>query len=433
MLLVVPVAMLGAVGAYLVINPAQDKYAFVTYVTALVTLCALGGLEAGGLAMIVLRERSLRRRLQQARRAAEKTAQVKDSHAQELQRRLDRLSAESQVYRASQREEAQRALEESLRVVREQAEAEEVCLFLLDASGERLFAQVLIDETGSYAGEAMGQRSPDDEGVSECFQHQSAFQTAERDRLRLLVPLTLEGTTLGVLAATVKLTGDAETQARLVEGVRLFLDDVAPHVATMVSTTILRTRVLLDALTGLYNRGHFDDYLRQQTDLASRRRGRALSLVMIDLDYFKQINDTHGHRVGDEVLTTVGAILKDNLRTYDTAYRYGGEELALILPETAEKDARALVERVRKNVKGHPFHGLDGKVFYVTLSAGVARFDRQRMSGPEDLLTRADAALYQAKQDGRDRVALATTVASPKPSAARPTRRRRKKPRTKRS
>ncbi len=179
MLLVVPVAMLGAVGAYLVINPAQDKYAFVTYVTALVTLCALGGLEAGGLAMFLLRERSLRRRLQQGRRAAEKTAQVKDSHAEELQGRLDRLSAESQVYRASQREEAQRALEESLRVVREQAEAEEVCLFLLDASGERLFARVLSDETGSYAGEAVGQRSPDDEGVSECFQHQSAFQTAE--------------------------------------------------------------------------------------------------------------------------------------------------------------------------------------------------------------------------------------------------------------
>jgi len=432
MLLIVPVAMLGAVGAYLVINPAQDKYVFVTYVTALVSLCALGGLEAGGLAMILLRERSLRRRLLQERRAAEKTGQVKDSHAQELQRRLDRLSAESQVYRASQREEAQRALEESLRVVREQAEAEEVSLFLLDASGQRLFAQALVDGTGSYAGEAIERRSPDDEGVSECFQHQSAFQTAEGDRLRLLVPLTLEGTSLGVLAATVKLTGEADTQAQLVEGVRLFLEDVAPHVASMVSTTILRTRALLDPLTGLYNRGHFDDYLEQQTALAIRRRGRDLSLVMIDLDHFKQINDVHGHRVGDEVLATVGAILKDNLRTYDTAYRYGGEELALILPETAEKDARALVERVRRNVKGHPFHGVDGKVFYVTLSAGIAQFHRQRMSGPEELVARADAALYRAKQGGRDRVALAAT-ASPKPSAPRSGRRGRRKPGTKRT
>lgn len=419
-LLAVPAAMLGCLAAYLVVNPARDREVFVTYVTVLVTLCGVGGLEAGALVLWLLRERDRRWRLEREREAAEKTARFTASRLQDLEQEVDRLTAETQVYRAGRREEA---LQECLRVVRDLAQADEVTLFLREPDGEALAAQMLVDAEGSYTGEALAERNPDDDGVAECFQHQSAFQTVEGDRLRLLVPVSLEGRSLGVLAATVRLVGEAESQARLADGARLFLEDIAPQVASVVNTTILREQALTDPLTKLGNRAQFDRKLQQEVALA-QRRGRNLSLVMIDLDHFKRVNDTYGHQTGDEVLSTVGAILRENLRTYDTAYRYGGEELALILPETAERNARVLVERVRKYVKRHPFRSPRGKTFYVTLSAGIAEFDRRRMRTPEELIARADAALYQAKSAGRDRVALASSI----PASTSPSRPRQKQP-----
>jgi diguanylate cyclase len=141
---------------------------------------------------------------------------------------------------------------------------------------------------------------------------------------------------------------------------------------------------------------------------------------MIDLDHFKNINDAHGHQAGDEVLTVVASIIKRNMRSYDTAYRYGGEELTLLLPETAEASAQVLVERVRRNVKHHAFRGAQGEGFSVTLSAGIAQFDRLRMPAAEALVARADAALYRAKQAGRDRVELASALPGPETPAAAP-------------
>jgi len=428
-LLVVPAATLGAVGAYLLINPAQNKYLFVKYVTVLVTLCVLVGLEAGGLVLLWLRERGRRRRLQREREVSERASRVTVSHIENLEKELERLSAMREVYRAARLEQA---LEESLQVVRQEAQAEEIALFLLEPGGEKLFPHGLADATGSYVGERLEGKIPDDDGVSACLEHRSAYQAAQGDRLRVLVPLSLEGDSFGVLAATTRLTGDPDSQAGLVENSLPFLEEVAPHVASVVSMTFLRTQAILDPLTKLYNRGQFDRHLAEQVAL-SVRRGRDLSLVMIDLDHFKQVNDTHGHQAGDEVLTTVGSILKDNLRTYDTAYRYGGEELSFILPETTEKNAQVLVERVRQGVKRHPFRGAGGAVFYVTLSAGIAQFDRARMTDAKDLLGQADAALYRAKQDGRDRVVLASVLTAPEAAPAKPTGRRRKRAKTKRS
>lgn len=426
MLLAVPAATFGSLAAYLAVNPALDREVFVTYVTVLVTLSAAGGLEAGVLALLLLRERDRRWKLEREQEVAEKTARFTASRVRDLQEEIDRLAAETQVYRAGRREEA---LQECLRVVRDLAQAAEVALFLQEPPGEALAAWALVDDRDSYTKEALAARSPDDDGVSECFQHQSAFQTAEGDRLRLLVPVSLEGKSLGVLAATVKLVGDADSQARLAESTRLFLEDVAPQVASVVNTTILKKQALTDPLTKLDNRAQFDSKLQQDVALA-QRRGRDLSLVMLDLDHFKRINDTYGHQMGDEVLSTVGAILQEDLRTYDTAYRYGGEELALILPETAESNALVLVDRVRKRVKRHPFHSPGGKTFYVTLSAGIAEFDRREMRTPEDLVARADAALYQAKAAGRDRVSLAsaTPKSAPPPSTKARRERRPQKP-----
>jgi len=162
-----------------------------------------------------------------------------------------------------------------------------------------------------------------------------------------------------------------------------------------------------DPLTGLANRGAILGELQSRFDL-SRRHGRPLSVVMCDLDFFKQINDTHGHGAGDLVLSSFGELVRQNLRGTDLAGRIGGEEFLLVLPETEMEGAMFLAERLRAALEG-THQALPNATLTVTCSLGVA----ERNAGDRDggmLLGRADGALYQAKSQGRNRV-----VSAPKP------------------
>lgn len=158
-----------------------------------------------------------------------------------------------------------------------------------------------------------------------------------------------------------------------------------------------------DRLTGLWNRARFDEFLAKEVKRC-QRYGRPLSLLMIDLDHFKRVNDTHGHRKGDEVLAAVGELLLDSSRNSDLPARYGGEEMALVLPETPLDGAVLVAERLRKAVSSLEFHDADGKMFNVTCSIGVAGFDSKIHHQAKDLVEAADVALYRAKNNGRDRV-----------------------------
>jgi len=412
--------MVAAVATFIRIDWSREEHLFLNYVTVLVTLTALGALEVGVLATLFLRERRLswrlRRDLEQADRRAEYHARQENIFRQQV----DQDAAMRKVYLASKLKEA---LGVALQPVRDLTQADEVSLFLLDAR-KQLYPEALVDDTGTYVGETVSQRNPDDEGVSACFQHQPVLQMAEGEHLRLLVKLQDEEVGLGVLAVTVRFEGDPDHQARQAEDALRFLKEIAPHVVSVIRTTHMRSRALYDPLTGLYNRGQLNRDLEHRVALAGRR-GRDLSLVMLDIDHFKQVNDKHGHQAGDDVLTRVGGILRESLRDYDTAYRYGGEELALIVEDGTEADALTLVERVRKHVKREPFRGANGTTFYITLSAGVAQFDRATMSAPKDLVTKADAALYQAKQTGRDRVVLASSLTK-QPTGTKDAKKRRK-------
>lgn len=167
-----------------------------------------------------------------------------------------------------------------------------------------------------------------------------------------------------------------------------------------------RRMATLDPLTGLFNRRHFGERLQAEFDRALRY-GHSLALVMLDLDRFKAVNDTHGHGGGDRVLVEVGALLSRALRTSDLAVRYGGEEFCLLLPETSGQEALRVAERLRAALSGGCFRADDGRgMGPITASFGVAE------QGPEDrephrLLERADGALYRAKREGRDRVCMA--------------------------
>ena len=157
-----------------------------------------------------------------------------------------------------------------------------------------------------------------------------------------------------------------------------------------------------DELTGLYNRRYFTEALEREIARA-KRYGTSLVMCLMDLDYFKRVNDAYGHTAGDMVLAEIGKILKDCIRKSDLACRYGGEEFAVILPDTDVKKAKAVCERFRKIVAEHPFkHNLFQ--FNITISMGITSYNSFMDQSPIEILELADKALYQAKEAGRNQL-----------------------------
>jgi two-component system, chemotaxis family, response regulator WspR len=163
--------------------------------------------------------------------------------------------------------------------------------------------------------------------------------------------------------------------------------------------------VNVDSLTGLANRRHFDESLHIEWKRAARN-GVPLSVMMLDIDYFKSYNDTYGHLKGDEVLRKVAEIIqKSVLRPADQASRYGGEEFVVILPETPAAGASRLAEEIRKNVEALNITHLGSEIGpFLTISIGIASVVPSGEDTPLSLVNQADAALYQAKERGRNRV-----------------------------
>jgi two-component system cell cycle response regulator len=171
-----------------------------------------------------------------------------------------------------------------------------------------------------------------------------------------------------------------------------------------------------DPLTGLYNRRHFGRVL-EQLFAETIRYGKDLSCVMIDLDGYKQLNDTFGHQVGDQLLVMAGKVIAANMRRMDVAARYGGDEFILLIPHATGEAAAAVADRIRAEYRQSSGALLrrDG----VGMSIGVASAKCVSAATSEQLLAKADAALYQAKQAGRNRITIAETAAAAGfPSAA---------------
>ena len=158
-----------------------------------------------------------------------------------------------------------------------------------------------------------------------------------------------------------------------------------------------------DPLTQVLNRRALTARVTAELDRA-RRYNSVLSVMMVDMDHFKKINDTEGHLVGDDVLREVSSILRHAVRSVDVVARYGGEEFVVLLPETGEEGAVAFAERLRERIVLHTFLAGSRSPLSLTASIGVATFPAPRVESVEDLFARADAALYRAKAEGRNRV-----------------------------
>jgi len=160
-----------------------------------------------------------------------------------------------------------------------------------------------------------------------------------------------------------------------------------------------------DGLTGAHNRTFFDDTLNKEFSL-SRQHELPLTVVMIDLDHFKRINDTYGHLTGDGILIAVTRTILGLIRQDDTLCRYGGEEFALILPGTTLTASRYITCRLKEAIAAIPYQTEDNSAIRITASIGVAAYtnDMTQFQQPDDLIKAADLALYAAKKNGRNRI-----------------------------
>ncbi|WBO22915.1 GGDEF domain-containing protein [Sphingomonas abietis] len=214
----------------------------------------------------------------------------------------------------------------------------------------------------------------------------------------LELPMMARGEVYGLLC----LQADGEQAQEKLEAAAplasAIADTMSLTLANIALREKLRTQALRDPLTGLYNRRYMEDVLERSACLAERNNGE-LSVLMIDLDHFKHLNDAHGHAVGDAVLRQVSAVIVGAIRPCDVACRYGGEELLIVLPDCSLDDAMAMAETLRSRIENlSDNHGRN-----VTASFGVAAMPTSSAT-VADLVSDADAALYGAKRGGRNRV-----------------------------
>jgi len=239
------------------------------------------------------------------------------------------------------------------------------------------------------------------------YQHQGVhcdLQIGRRSTHKCNYRLEMNGVWLGEITLTrrSKFTDD---------DTRLFEDMLCKLIYPVRNSILFRqaqSAALEDALTGLNNRGAFDASLKREIDLANRQH-TPLSLIVLDIDHFKAVNDTYGHSSGDLALQSLANVITNTMRNSDIAFRYGGEEFTLILSNTDSKSALLVAERLRLAVAKISCN--DGqKTFGFTISAGVAQLSRGENGTA--LFDRADHVLYQAKKSGRNQTKCADNLIS---------------------
>ena len=324
---------------------------------------------------------------------------------EDLQNQIELLSAMRNVsHVVNDAVDFQSILEEVTRIVSDLTGANEITIFLLREYSRKL--QPAVHRRGDVVlfGEEIKRLRIDKRHVYQALQHRTVFRYKRTNHVNFTIPLVADQESLGVLTATVPLMGEVEEVAGRIEHCEAMLVSLAKHISLAIKTPILYNRAVMDGLTGLYTKRHFQHQLANYFN-ASRRLDKPLSLVMMDIDDFKQVNDGYGHLTGDRVLIEVAQAINNTIRQYDSAYRYGGEELAVLLPESDLEDALLVGERIRLKIADHKFRAEDGRGLSVTVSVGVASF-RQDLTEMKELIARADAALYFAKQNGKDRTAF---------------------------
>jgi diguanylate cyclase (GGDEF)-like protein len=212
-----------------------------------------------------------------------------------------------------------------------------------------------------------------------------------------IVPLICQDRVVGVLNLADKVSGD-RFNCEDIALIGLFSQLVGASIGNIKLFEKIQRQATTDGLTGLVNHKTFYEILEKEL-LRSRRYGGQISLIMIDVDNLKKTNDTHGHRAGDKVIKEISRRIKESIRQIDTAARYGGDEFAVILPNTSLSDATIVAERMVKAVAQSPTTWRKEQI-QLSISVGLGQYDAD--TNPEDITSRSDQALYIAKQAGKN-------------------------------
>lgn len=233
--------------------------------------------------------------------------------------------------------------------------------------------------------------------LGECMRSRLVILDTSPIESAAYVPLVAKNTPVGVMVLEDFREGEPFSDEE-----RDLFQSIGAQIAVAIHNAQLYAMAVTDGLTGLYVRRYFDIRMQEEFDQA-RRYGRSFSLLLFDIDHFKKFNDTHGHQTGDAVLQQFARLLQDNTRKSDICCRYGGEEMAVVLPETRLEEALVLANKLCLRIRNRTFVSPDGKPLAVTTSIGVAEYSEDH-AAMEDIVREADEALYTAKQNGRDRV-----------------------------
>ena len=225
--------------------------------------------------------------------------------------------------------------------------------------------------------------------------HEAALLGPEM-RSALAVPLIVADRVLGLLSI------QSRRDAAYDDHQLSVLATIGQQAAVAIENARHHHKATVDSLTGFFHKDFFFTRLHEE-DSRVRRYGGKFALLMVDLDGFKQVNDTHGHLVGDRFLAEITDTIRKQLRGSDLASRYGGDEFAFVLPRTGVDDAKRVAERIRGDVQGHAFKW-ENRIYKTTASVGVAGYPNMGKEDPQEVVRAADEALYRAKAAGKNRV-----------------------------
>ena len=328
----------------------------------------------------------------------------------EMQSTIELLSATREVCLVVNGEvEARGILEKVLRITAGLVGARggSLTIHLRDPETERMVPRAQLRGEDFYY--ERGIESKSDTAVLAAVDHRRPFVSGDADSFVVTVPLVSDRELVGILEVRTPADWAPAERAERVRRLEDTLAEFSRYLSIAVKTPDLYTRAVEDGLTRLCTKRHFLEQIAAGFQQA-RRRGDPLSLIMVDIDFFKRINDTWGHPTGDRVLRGIAEILRKSLRWGGDAafsgYRYGGEELSIILPQTAAAKAAQVAERLRAKIEEKKFTSESGESFQVTASLGVAAL-APGMEAIDALIAAADAALYRSKKGGRNRVTVA--------------------------
>ncbi len=354
------------------------------------------GVAAAYAAMLALILKAPREVNEVVREAAKRDQEFSRQRA-ELQSRIDVLSAQREISLILNEDvDLKTILKKVLIIIEDATGAEEIEIKTVGDKGDLVPRAARVG--GRTVFKAAGSRSIDSL-MPTCLERGEAVMLAEEGRMHVLAPLSADRELMGVVRFT--------TPVERGEQASRHFQELAKFIALALKTPDLYTRATHDGLTGLASKRHLLTQLAAEV-ASCRRKQDPLSLIILDIDHFKSVNDTHGHQAGDKILKGIATLLQKKLRKGDgEVFRYGGEEMVVLLPRTTTEHAAEVAERLRVAIEEKKFSIGRKKSLQITSSFGVATFHLGMKEGA-DLIQKADEALYKAKKGGRNRVEILT-------------------------